>query len=288
MATLIDYLDFSLSQKDPLLPNETKRVILKEALQAHVLDFIYNHPEYRRLNFYGGTCLHIVYGLNRLSEDIDLDNSNRIPLDLFARDLNDFFQFKFGYPDLTVKTQQSSSDILRTTLRFPILNVLKLSAHANEALHLKIEISHHPQAAKIQRTPIIAYGRSFVPAHFSIESMMSAKMLACLERSFIQGRSGINIKGRDYYDLLWLMQRNILPYSLKLEKEGVEPYSIKTAMTKLKEKVAGIRSSDLALDLIPLFEQRSFIINWLEAFHENFNALADGYINRYLNKTGPI
>jgi len=40
-----------LSQKDPLLPNETKRVILKEFLQAYTLDFLYNHPLYRKLNF---------------------------------------------------------------------------------------------------------------------------------------------------------------------------------------------------------------------------------------------
>jgi len=56
------------------LPNDFKRVLLKEALQAYVLEYLYNHPAYRRLNFYGGTCLHVVYGLNRLSEDLDLDN----------------------------------------------------------------------------------------------------------------------------------------------------------------------------------------------------------------------
>jgi predicted nucleotidyltransferase component of viral defense system len=39
-----------------------------------VLDYLYNHTIYRRLNFYGGTCLHVVYGLNRLSEDLGFDN----------------------------------------------------------------------------------------------------------------------------------------------------------------------------------------------------------------------
>ncbi len=50
---------------------------MKEVLQAYVLDYLYNHPSYRRLNFYGGTCLHVVYGLNRLSEDLDFDNQRR-------------------------------------------------------------------------------------------------------------------------------------------------------------------------------------------------------------------
>jgi len=44
MATLIQSMQNLLSQKDPLLANETKRVILIEFLQAYTLDFLYNHP----------------------------------------------------------------------------------------------------------------------------------------------------------------------------------------------------------------------------------------------------
>ncbi len=56
MATLIHTLQHILESKDPLLANETRRILLKEALQARLLDHLYNHPVYRRLNFYGGTC----------------------------------------------------------------------------------------------------------------------------------------------------------------------------------------------------------------------------------------
>jgi predicted nucleotidyltransferase component of viral defense system len=89
-----------LAQKDPLLANETKRVILKEFLQAYTLDFLYNHPVYRKLNFYGGTCLHIIYGLNRLSEDIDLDNSNGIDLGELKEDLLTFYRTNSGYAEV--------------------------------------------------------------------------------------------------------------------------------------------------------------------------------------------
>ena len=78
MTTLIQALQHALSTKDPLLPVETKRILLKEALQSYVLDFLYNHSHYRRLNFYGGTCLHIIYNLNRLSEDLDFDNGENL------------------------------------------------------------------------------------------------------------------------------------------------------------------------------------------------------------------
>ena len=271
MATLIQSMQNLLSQKDPLMPNETKRVILKEFLQGYALDFLYNHPVYRKLNFYGGTCLHVIYGLNRLSEDIDLDNSDGIDLTTLEADLLDFFRTRVGYADVTAKTQLGEWGIRRTTLKFPILNVLGLSSHTNEPLHLKVEVSQHKQIFVARKTPILLFGRSFVAAHFSLETMMAGKMLACLERNFKKGSSEVKIKGRDFYDLLWFMQQKVRPLEEKLAKDGEKSYTVNSAFLELGEKIKGIKKSDLAEDLLPLFEQRSFIEAWLEGFHENFS-----------------
>ncbi len=276
MASLTQLLQYTLANKDPQLPGEVKRVILKEALQAYVLDFLYNHPAYRQLNFYGGTCLHVVYGLNRLSEDLDLDNSQAISLDSLSKDLETFFQNTFGYSGLSIKSQLAELGILRTTLKFPILNELNLSPYPNEALHLKIEVSQHQQIAEIRKTPVFFYGRSFVPSHFSLETLMAGKMLACLERNFQRGRDGAAIKGRDFYDLLWFMQKKVQPLSEKLAKDGKQPYTTATAMQELAVKVRGIKTADLAVDLYPLFEQKPFVDAWLEGFHQNFRRTGQG------------
>ena len=106
MATLIQSLQYVLDGKDPNLAPATKRILLKEALQAYVLDFLYNHPIYRRLNFYGGTCLHVVYGLNRLSEDLDFDNSQGIDLSDLADDLVALFRRTYGYAETIAKSQR--------------------------------------------------------------------------------------------------------------------------------------------------------------------------------------
>jgi predicted nucleotidyltransferase component of viral defense system len=278
MATLIQTLQNVLAQKDPSLSNETRRIVLKESLQVSVLDYLYNHPRYRRLNFYGGTCLHVVYQLNRLSEDIDLDNSAGVPLDDLAEDLQTFFRQAFAYPESTARTQLGENRILRITLKFPVLNALGLSPHANEALFLKVEVSQHVQISIIRKTPLFIYGRSFIPAHFSLETMMAGKLLACLERNFQRGRDGAAIKGRDFYDMLWFMQQKIYPLEEKLANEGNQPYSVSSAMQQLGEKVTHIRPSDLAIDLIPLFERRTYIEAWLESFHENFFQFVKDYL----------
>jgi predicted nucleotidyltransferase component of viral defense system len=280
MATLIQTLQNVLAGKDPLLPPETKRIILKEVLQAYVLDYLYNHTFYRRLGFYGGTCLHVVYGLNRLSEDLDFDNQASLDLTDLAENLSLYFQKSFGYGDASAKAQRGEGGILRVTLKFPVLNSLGLSPHASEALHLKVEVSQHEQVAIIQHTPVLVYGRSLVAAHFSLETMMAGKMLACLERNFERGRSGIQIKGRDFYDLLWFMQQRIQPLEDKLARDGRQPYTVESAMLALQEKVARIKPRDLAIDLLPMFESRQYIEAWLDAFHENFQAFVKNYLEK--------
>jgi hypothetical protein len=155
---------------------------------------------------------------------------------------------------------------------------LGLTSNKDERLHVKLEISHHKQLAVIRNTPVIFYGRSFVPAHFSLETMMAGKMLACLERSFQAGDTGTMIKGRDFYDLLWFMQQEIQPLEGKLEQDGDQPYDVKSAMIAIQKKVEKIKPQDLALDLLPLFEQRTFIEVWIDAFHENFQAYVMNYL----------
>jgi len=278
MASLIQTLQHILQSKDSLLALETKRILLKEVLQSYVLDFIYNHPMYRRLHFYGGTCLHVVYALNRLSEDLDFDNSDGIELGTLADELAGLFRTSLGYAPAEIKSQKSENGILRLTLRLPVLNELGLSPYRNESLHLKVEISHHRQIAVLRNTPVFYLGRSFVPSHFSLETMMAGKMIACLERNFQRGREGVFIKGRDYYDLLWFMQNGVQPLEEKLAKDGEKSYTVQDVILALKEKIAGISVADLAVDLLPMFESAAYIESWLANFHANFERYSDGYL----------
>jgi hypothetical protein len=49
-------------------------------------------------------------------------------------------------------------------------------------------------------------------------------------------------------------------------------------MQALQEKIRSIKLTDLAVDLLPLFEQRTFITAWLEVFYENFDRYAENYL----------
>jgi len=117
----------------------------------------------------------------------------------------------------------------------------------------------------------------FFPAHFSIETMMAGKMIACLERNFQKGK-GVQVKGRDFYDLIWFMQRNVKPLEEKLNKDGRQFYTTPSAMILLGEKIDQLTPSVVSQNLIPLFEKRSYIEAWLESFKENFYGYKSQYV----------
>ena len=74
------------------------------------------------------------------------------------------------------------------------------------------------------------------------------------------------------------MQQKIQPLEEKLAKDGRQSYTVQSAMELLGEKIAEMKLSDLAEDLLPLFEQRSFIKAWLEGFKENFREYRKNYL----------
>jgi len=107
---------------------------------------------------------------------------------------------------------------------------------------------------------------------------MAGKMLACLEHSFQHGKKDSLIKGRDFYDLLWFMQKQVNPLEQKLVKDGRKPYTTRTALLALQEKVASIKKKDLSEDLLPLFESPIFVQLWEDAFHSSFSETMQAYL----------
>jgi len=51
-----------------------KKNLLREYLQYKILEAIFESPLADKLIFMGGTCIHIVHGGPRFSEDLDFDN----------------------------------------------------------------------------------------------------------------------------------------------------------------------------------------------------------------------
>lgn len=253
---------------------DVRRVVAKDVLISYILSFIYNHKKYALLPFYGGTCAKVVYGLDRFSEDIDLDNSVNISLDKLGEELSNYVRNQMQIEGGDVYEQSGEGGIRRFIVRVPVMKEIGLSPREGEKLHVKVELSTMVKKANVIKTPVVRHGQAMVITHFDLPSLMAGKMIACLERVWRKGRAqGTEIKGRDFYDLIWYMNKGIEPNPKVLKYGGEKSYQVEEAWIRLGEKVQKIDKFELKVDLKSFIANGVYLDNWLDNFQDYFERL---------------
>jgi len=235
-----------------------KRNLAKEYLQIIALDFIYSHKDYGKLVFYGGSCLKHCYGLPRLSEDLDfVDLSKKIDIVRLAADLKDYFA-KTG--DIEIKT---TTQKFRIYLKFPILRDLGLAERGeSDLLFLKVEIFSDFDFCKNYKTeivPIFKYNRSLLIKAFDLPTLMATKIRAVFLRKWEKtdktGKITAKVKGRDYYDLMWYLEKKIRPNLDCIE--NIKDWN--DLKTKLIVAINRADGKSIYTDLEPLIADANFV-----------------------------
>ena len=236
-----------------------KRNLLKDYLQIMALKYLYSHPKYGELIFCGGSVLAHCHGLPRLSEDLDfVDTSKRIKNNELAEDLEKYFSEKLRLP-VKIKNQK-----FRIYLKFPILKDLQLSgAGQTDLLFLKVEIFKEFNFCKKYKTetiPLFKYNQSILIKTFDLPTLMSTKIRAVLyhqwKKTNKEGKHFIGVKGRDYFDLMWYLQKGIQPNFGCLEIKDKE--KLKSELLKIVSK---IDTKSVILDLENFIADRKFVNN---------------------------
>lgn len=250
----------NIIEDSPSRNNMFKRNLLKEYLQIVVLDFIYSHPTYSQLLFYGGSALAHCFDLERLSEDLDfIDEKKKINVAKLAKDLEEYFGKR---TDLEVKTTVQK---FRIYLKFLILRELGISTRDEiDTLFLKVEVYSEFDFCKSYKTdirPVFKYNRSILIKTFDQATLMATKIRAIFfrkwEKTDKQGRTTVKVKGRDYFDLLWYLQKGIQPNLSCIE--GFD--SMKDLKKKLLGMIATIDRKSIQLDLEALIDNPNFVKN---------------------------
>lgn len=248
-----------------------KRSLAKEKLIPHLLRFVYRHKQYRKLVFYGGTCAHLLYGLERLSEDIDLHNPG-VEVGRMKEELVEYVRREMGeFEGSGVYEQEGEGGVRRLVVKLPIMYKLGLSSHKREKLHLKLEISGHNQVYKEEVSPVVVGGLSMVVRHFDEASLMAGKVVACLRRVRMRGEK-VSVKGRDWYDLWWWLKRGVEPNWEKLNQEArVKDWS--ELGDKLKQRLAELDLREVELDLLPFWEDPEYVREWVRRMREEIREM---------------
>lgn len=253
---------------------DIRRVVAKDVMISYILSFIYNHKAYSKLPFYGGTCAKVVYGLDRFSEDIDLDNSLNVDVSNFASELGNFVRNQMQIEGGDIYAQSGEGGIDRFVVRVPVMKEIGLSPRSGEKLHVKVELSKMTKNATHAKTPMVRHGQAMVITHFDLPSLMAGKMIACLERVWRKGKAqGTEIKGRDFYDLIWYMNKGIVPNETVLASAGERPYTVNEAWEAMRKKVREMDKAELKIDLKSFIANGVYLDSWLDNFHDYFERL---------------
>lgn len=174
------------------------RNLLREYLQARILEGLQRAGAMSTIAFQGGTALRFLYGLPRYSEDLDfaLEGSRehydlREWMEAIARQLR-----REGYQ--VTASLRERGNVHAGWLRFPgILHYCDLSPHRDQVLGVRIDVDTNPPAGAVTDTRLVRRHVSLRLHHHDRASLLAGKLHAVLWRPWA--------KGRDIHDLVWYL-----------------------------------------------------------------------------------
>jgi hypothetical protein len=174
------------------------RNLVREYLQARILEGLQNAGAMIHLAFQGGTALRFLYAIPRYSEDLDfaLEKPGAgYDFRAYLLAMQDEF-VKEGY-QIGIKLNDKKT-VHSAILRFnSLLYQLDLSPQRDEVLAVKIEVDTRPPAGAGLDTTLIRRHVTLRMQHHDRASQFAGKLHALFQRRYV--------KGRDLYDLMWYL-----------------------------------------------------------------------------------
>lgn len=240
------------------------RTVLKEALQDYVLNFVYNDARYKTLIFTGGTCLRKIYGLPRLSEDLDFDFLDTLEIEHFANRVKAYFVKNLQYNAIIAKISGNKQTVF---LKFPVLKLI---------LFVRCDFSKETIGSFTTEINAVSTSEfTFFVTSYDLPTLFANKIMAFLTRDFFKGKGqSVPFKGRDLFDLVWFLEKSkksdwkLRPSWERLVR-GLKINNPNKIVDLIVKKVASIDKKDAYADLLPFIESRQT----LENFSENFSFL---------------
>ncbi|MDR3268755.1 MAG: nucleotidyl transferase AbiEii/AbiGii toxin family protein [Tannerella sp.] len=207
-----------------------QKYMLKEYVQLLILDFLSVSPFAKKLVFIGDTNLRLVKGIDRFSEDLDFDCKD-FSANEFAEMIGNVVTFlqRSGWRAETREKPNSNLRAYRSCIYFPeLLFELSLSGYCEERFLVKSE----SQNQGVYYQSIIANIRGcgfYFPFPVPPDDILcSMKLSALLSRQ----------KGRDFYDVLFLLAQTPPNYDYLAKKQHIHNWQeLKTALLQTTKQV---------------------------------------------------
>ena len=195
-----------LKEYDPANAMEQENAI-QEIMQHYALASLARSGFFKKGVFHGGTCLCILHGMNRFSEDLDFvlkkpDADFRWGPFFLDRIREDFESEGVSIEclDKSGKGNVKMAFLKMSSIgRIPHLE-LPFRRRKNRKIKIKLEIDANPPSGESWQTGYLHFPMIAAITNMTLESGFASKGHALLCRPFI--------KGRDWYDFWWYVKRN--------------------------------------------------------------------------------
>ncbi len=211
--------------------SQSKKLMLTEILQHLVLQSLYRQKAFKYLTFTGGTALRLLYNTGRFSEDLDFSLTQKEDIklvELVSKIQKDLLlvgiEFKSYIKDEKV--------VFKSDFRFSnILNEFNLSPLKDQKLTIKFEVNRKPPKGWKKEMLLVSAPVSYSVSIFNLPSLFATKLHAVFYRKYT--------KGRDYYDLIWYLGRQVKPNFKLLNnaRDQTQPGEEKFTEENFKERL---------------------------------------------------
>lgn len=248
---------------------------LRENLQIYIISELASSNFYNDFAFTGGTCLRLMHGLNRYSEDLDFDAIDKKQKEY---NFNNYFEpildliEGFGIEvELFEKKKNMQTSIKTFYFNFNYWNLLdvfnlshyKENFQESQKLKIKFELQtdlYNGETFETIESDFPLYRTNTVDR----TSMFANKLNAILYRN----EAG-QVKGRDFFDLKYYIENEVelnLPLFLDcLSKNGMTlngkqiyptlPKNKEELISLIKTKIKKINFGDVVDDIFPFVEK---------------------------------
>jgi hypothetical protein len=215
--------------------------LLREYLQYRILGIIYSSPYAEQLVFLGGTCLRIVHGNRRFSEDLDFDNLG-LTKGEFAQ-VGELVKRELELEGYEVTAEMAGFAAFRCRVRLPgLLFHHGLTGHKEQTI--LIQLDTEPQ--RYDYTPEPWYlARWDVRQDIRccpLPLLLAQKCHAIMDRK--------RAKGRDFFDVSFLLGLNVAP-DLRYVEQKLGLTSTGALARTLLDRCAQLDLEALAVDVRP-------------------------------------
>lgn len=243
--------------------------ILHEVMQQIALAGLARGGFFERAAFYGGTCLRLLHGMRRFSEDMDF---SLLEPDLGFR-FEDYFpavveEFKLAGKDVEIKMKHKGQpSAIESAFLKESSDVFDIGFTTEKRQKVKIEVDIDPPPKFTTEMRVLNEPRSCIIRAYTLPDLFAGKVSAALFRKWRH-----RVKGRDWYDVVWYIAKHVpldLAHLVERAKESAPDADVSTpekVLAAFDARIDAIDFENARADVEPYVMDKSELDIWCAEF----------------------